>query len=202
VPFTGTVSGTSSFIGNKSNDPGFVSLAGQDFHLQAGSQAIDAAGPLSSSVPAKYAVTQQYVVNQGIQARPVNGTAPDLGAFEAASQAPAALPGQGGTLQFDTTAYSVNSQWSAVGKVPIVRRLSSQGQVGVHYTVIEHTAQGDVVIAAGTVTFAAGQYTGWISIPLTKLPAGTKKVWDLTLSDPTGGAALGSVTAATLTVTG
>lgn len=65
------------------NDAGFANLAGFDYHLVNGSDAIDAAGPLAPAALAKgYTVTQEYVVPQSSGPRITLGANPDLGAFE------------------------------------------------------------------------------------------------------------------------
>lgn len=62
------------------DDPGFVSLRGEDLHLAAGAIAIDAAGPLPAEVAA-FAVDREWA--QGPTTIPrVDDGAPDLGAFE------------------------------------------------------------------------------------------------------------------------
>ncbi|RME27581.1 MAG: polysaccharide-degrading enzyme [Deltaproteobacteria bacterium] len=61
-------------------DPGFVNAASQDFTLAAGSDAIDAGGPLAGAAAA-YPVEFEYIKHQQGVARPRTGAA-DLGAFE------------------------------------------------------------------------------------------------------------------------
>jgi len=65
------------------NDAGFANLAGSDYHLVNGSDAIDAAGPLAPAAIAKgYLVNQEYVVQQSAGARILLGASSELGAFE------------------------------------------------------------------------------------------------------------------------
>lgn len=68
----GTVTGSS---------PGFVSEAGQDYHLTAGSQAIDAGAALNPAVLPTHDVVREYVKHQSSVARAVNGNV-DIGAYE------------------------------------------------------------------------------------------------------------------------
>ena len=65
------------------DDPGFVDLDGQDFHLAADSQARDAAGGLPAATAA-YPADSEYRVHQQAEARPADGTM-DIGAFEFAT---------------------------------------------------------------------------------------------------------------------
>ena len=75
-----TPTGTVTDVGGQVTgaDPGLVSLAGQDFHLTAGSTCRDAAGALASGA---YPVTREYVKHQRNVLRPVVG-ALDIGAYE------------------------------------------------------------------------------------------------------------------------
>ena len=68
----GTVTGTS---------PGFANFAAQDFHLAAGSPAIDAGTALNPAVLPANDVVREYVKHQSSVARAVHGTL-DIGAFE------------------------------------------------------------------------------------------------------------------------
>jgi hypothetical protein len=78
LPFTGTISGTSNFLVDPANDPGFVNLADGDVRLVSGSAAVDAGEALTTDYP----VDRQYLDPQSGTDRPVVGSAPDLGAFE------------------------------------------------------------------------------------------------------------------------
>ncbi len=88
--FTGAITGTANIIPaagsgvtGAANDPGFVSIAASDFHLLGTSAALDKSRPLPN---AAHAVTAQYVAPHASEARPVNGPALDLGAFESTGQ--------------------------------------------------------------------------------------------------------------------
>lgn len=61
--------------------PLFADAMAQDFHLLAGSDAIDAGTALHPDVLPEHATLMQYVEHQKTEARPVD-SAPDLGAFE------------------------------------------------------------------------------------------------------------------------
>ena len=61
--------------------PGFVSEAGQDYHLTAASQAIDMGTVLNSAVLPDNDVVREYVKHLSSVARAVHG-ALDIGAYE------------------------------------------------------------------------------------------------------------------------
>jgi PKD repeat protein len=63
------------------SSPGFVSEAGQDFHLTAASGAVNAGGNLNAAVLPQHSVTRQYVKHRLTEARPTDGLF-DIGAFE------------------------------------------------------------------------------------------------------------------------
>jgi parallel beta-helix repeat protein len=79
--FTGHAGGTADLITGSSQDPGFVNGAGGDFHLAAGSVAIDASGRVAGNeVP--FSLDWEYEDPHTGKQRTVVGSAPDLGAFE------------------------------------------------------------------------------------------------------------------------
>src|SRR5262249_15488578 len=98
--------------------------------------------------------------------------------------------------------YTANARWANTVQIPVVRRVTSQGAVSVDFLVTQTTSSGIVTIASGTLNFSSGQYTGWITLSLPKLAAGSSVEWDITLSNPTGGAALGAISSAKLTISG
>jgi hypothetical protein len=82
VTATGTITGTSNFISNVQNDPGFVNLSTYDLHLKSTSQAVHRGEALNAAVATDYAVFFEYVAVAQSKPRSVVGTAIDLGAFE------------------------------------------------------------------------------------------------------------------------
>jgi hypothetical protein len=90
--------------------PGFVDEAGQDFRLAAGSQALDAGGPLAPPALPEHAPLRQYFRHLRSTPRGDDG-APDLGAFERC------LAGQGpcGPIFVDGFESGGADRWSAVG---------------------------------------------------------------------------------------
>jgi Ca2+-binding RTX toxin-like protein len=110
---------------------------------------------------------------------------------------------QPGTLAFSAATYSVNEDGTPVSVITIVRTGGSNGAVSATLTPSNGTATapGDFNSAPITVNFAAGQLTQTIAIPIVNdnIFEGNETV-NLTLSNPTGGATLGSQQTATLTI--
>jgi len=109
---------------------------------------------------------------------------------------------QGGLIRFGATAFTVNEGASA--SLTLVRTgVNLAGGVTVDYTMTDGTATGgvDFVLAAGTVTFNAGQTSA--TIPVTAL---TDDLFDknetfvVTLTNPTSGAVIGVPAATTVTI--
>ena len=79
--FTGQAGGTGNLLVSATNNPGFVNPAAGDYHLTAGSVAIDAARRFAgSTIP--FQLSWEYVDPRTGRQRPVVGAAFDLGAFE------------------------------------------------------------------------------------------------------------------------
>lgn len=84
--WAGSFSGGTVFINDdgtmvEGSSPGFVNEAGQDFHLAAGSAAINAGGNLNPAVLPAHDLLRQYVSHQASETRPNDGIF-DIGAFE------------------------------------------------------------------------------------------------------------------------
>ncbi len=110
---------------------------------------------------------------------------------------------QRGQLQFNSASYSVNESGSSV-TITVTRTGGSNGAVGVSYSVGGGTAAvgQDYSAASGTITFADGDTADkTFSVPILNdsLVEGNETA-NLTLSNPTGGAALGSTSSAVLTI--
>jgi Ca2+-binding RTX toxin-like protein len=110
---------------------------------------------------------------------------------------------QPGTLAFNAATYSVNENGTPVITITIVRTGGSDGIVSATITPSNGTASapGDYNSSPITVNFAAGQLTQTVTIPIVddNIFEGNETV-NLTLSNPTGGATLGTQTSATLTI--
>jgi hypothetical protein len=116
--------------------------------------------------------------------------------------ADAILAEPAGTLQFSSATY-VSQEGNTV-TITVTRTGGSAGTVTVDYTVGGGTATAgvDYVATNGTLTFLDGQTSATFTIDVTADPTseGNETV-QLTLSNPTGGASLGTPSQATLTIT-
>lgn len=196
APGGASVTGTNNFITNAANDPGFVDLSSYDLRLTSFSDAIDQSGPFAAVVIGQQEPTRQYVLHQSHTDRIVQGDALDLGAFEGAA---AVGPGN---LQFQFAAQTVLED-AGVAHVIVKRNGGTSGAVTVHFTTLPGTAHADTEFTAtsGTLQFADGQSTAQIDVTiLDNLFSGPNKSFQLQLSDPTDGAALGGTTTLTLTI--
>ena len=113
-----------------------------------------------------------------------------------------ALPGPG-TLQFSTSAYSVG-EGGGSASITVTRTGGSSGAVGVTFAATNGTATapGDFTALSQTVSFAAGDTaskTVNVAIADDALAESSETV-NLTLTNPTGGAALGTLYASILTI--
>jgi hypothetical protein len=109
----------------------------------------------------------------------------------------------GGLLRFSTA--NVNrSETAAIATITVTRTGGTASGVTVDYVVSDGTAQApaDYTSTAGTLTFAAGQTSRTFTVTIVDdaLDEPNETV-NLTLSNPAGGATLGSPAAATLTLT-
>jgi len=109
-----------------------------------------------------------------------------------------------GQLQFGSASYSVGESGGTI-TIPVTRTKGSSGPVTVDFDTIlgSGTATGDVDYAstAGTLSFADGQTSKNIVIPiLDDTAVEGDETFDVTLSNPTGGAALGAVATTTVTI--
>ncbi len=174
----------------------FVNPAGGDYHLKAGSPAIDKG--TSTGAPA---------TDYESQARP-QGAGYDIGHDEYVSTLPPpppppSVPPPVGSLQFGAGTYSAGEN---AGKVTItVNRVGgSAGAVSVQYATANGsaTAGSDYTAASGTLTWADGDTAPkTFTVALTDDTAVEgDETSNLTLAGPTGGAVLASPATAVLTV--
>ena len=107
-----------------------------------------------------------------------------------------------GELEFSLPTYSI-SEAGPVATITVRRVNGSRGTVRVKYTTSNGTAIAgkDYSTKSGILTFAAGEVIKTFKVPLLndKLEEGSETV-NLTLSNPTGGATLGSLSQSTLTI--
>src|SRR5262249_38306067 len=111
-------------------------------------------------------------------------------------------PNQPGSLQFSAAGYSVNEN-QGTATITVSRTGGSAGSVSVDYAATSGTAiaGSDFTAVSGALTFAAGEISKTFTIPIINdtLVENPETV-NLTLSNPTGGAALISPATATLTI--
>ena len=110
----------------------------------------------------------------------------------------------GGVLQFSSATYSVNEGvLSGKAIIKVTRSGGTASGVTVDYATSDGTATdgSDYIATSGTLTFAAGQTSGTFTIPIINdaLDEPNETVI-LTLSNPTGGATLGTRSTAVLTI--
>ncbi|HZE73418.1 MAG TPA: Calx-beta domain-containing protein, partial [Pyrinomonadaceae bacterium] len=107
-----------------------------------------------------------------------------------------------GTLQLST---DFVSKFENAGSftVDVTRTSGSVGTVTVSYATTDGTAiaPADYAATSGTLTFNDGEMSKTITVPIIddNIPEGTEN-FTLTLSNPTGGAVLGNITTATLSM--
>jgi hypothetical protein len=108
----------------------------------------------------------------------------------------------GGSLAFSAAAYTV-SEGKGVAKITVKRTGGKASGVTVDYATSDGTAAAgtDYTAVVGTLVFGAGQTSSSFTIPLNNdaVDEVTKTV-QLTLSNPTGGAALGAIQTAVLNI--
>jgi ELWxxDGT repeat protein len=110
-----------------------------------------------------------------------------------------AAPGQ---LAFSAAGYAV-SEDAGSATVTVLRTGGSDGTVSVHYSTSDGSAHAgtDYLTTSGDLTFAPGQTSATVTIPIGQDgQSDSTETVNLTLSNPTGGAALGSTTTAVLSI--
>lgn len=107
-----------------------------------------------------------------------------------------------GLLQFDSTSYSVDEN-QGKATITVTRTGGSAGAVAVDYATSDGTAfaSSDYTAASGTLTFADGQTSATFTVPIIDdASVEGNQTLNLTLTNATGGATLGTPAAATLTI--
>jgi hypothetical protein len=109
---------------------------------------------------------------------------------------------QGPTVQFDSGNYSVAEGLTAA-VITVTRSGNTSNSVTVDYATSDYTAhqRSDYSLASGTLTFAPSETSKSFAVLISKdsYVEGNETV-NLALSNPTGGATVGSANAATLTI--
>jgi uncharacterized delta-60 repeat protein len=116
-----------------------------------------------------------------------------------------ATASQPGNLEFSAANYSVNYNAGSI-MITVIRSNGSSGAVSVSYSASDGTAVNgtDYMLAPGMLNFPAGvtSQTFPVQILNRKAAQANNPTFDLTLSAPTGGAALGTQSTAVVTIQG
>lgn len=121
----------------------------------------------------------------------------------AASVSSVASSPDAGTIRFTTDGFNV-AKGAKRATVSLVRTGGSKGEVKVDYAFGGGTAIAgtDYAISTGTMTFAAGETTKSITVTLMRSEDSPQRTLEVTLSNVSGGAALGTPSKLTLTLLG
>jgi CSLREA domain-containing protein len=169
----------------------------QTMALLTGSPAIDKGSSTSLNTDQRGSGFVRPSEDQTI-ANAIGGDGSDIGAFEV--QVPPPLVSN---IQFSTSSYSVN-EGAGFATISVTRTGDTSSSVTIDYVTNDFGAQQrtDYIITAGTLTFPAGVTTMTFPVLIVDdvYVEGTETL-GLTLSNPTGGAVLGSPSTATLAVT-
>jgi hypothetical protein len=109
--------------------------------------------------------------------------------------------GAAGNFNFTQPTYTVK-EGNLTATITVVRNGGTTGAVGVSYATAPGSAgTGDFTQVSGTLNFAAGEFAKTFTVSILDDTAfeGSETI-NLSLSTPTGGAALGTVTTGTLTI--
>ncbi len=141
---------------------------------------------------------------------PLGGTGAGNGNFTAGDTYTVNAAPSAGTIQFGQPTYSTGESGAAT--ITVTRSGGTSGAVTVDYTISDGTATGGstctgtgnpdfTVSGVGTVTFASGSDRATFNVPICadSIAEGDES-FTIQLSNPTGGAALGTTTTATVTI--
>jgi hypothetical protein len=109
---------------------------------------------------------------------------------------------QHGTLQFNSSQYSVNED-DGTATITVTRTGGSAGAISVDYATSDGSATAgiDYTAMSGTLHFADGQTSQTITIPIIDdMLAEGDETFNVFLTNPSGGAKLGSIGTATVTI--
>lgn len=128
----------------------------------------------------------------------LRGTSAYSGVSLLATYAPLPPP----TVQFGSASYSIGESAGNIG-IPVTRSGSTAGTSTVNFATTNGTATSgsDYTSASGTLTFAPGETSKTITVPiLGDTAVETNETFTLTLSNPGGGATLGTPSTTTVTI--
>ncbi|MEY4489167.1 MAG: hypothetical protein RIQ79_1675, partial [Verrucomicrobiota bacterium] len=202
--WSGALLGTENLIVGDAdgvNDPHLADLDGHDYHAVSGSNILDASGPLALAASA-FPVTREYLATQTSQLRPLLGSAADLGALESAGDPPPPR----GVLQLSSATYSVLENAGSV-TITVTRTGGSAGNIGVGVGTPGGGGQTATVTSDYTpqsvfLTWPSGDTAPkTIAIPIVNdALAEPSETVRLIVIGPSGGATLGPISEAFLTI--
>lgn len=108
-----------------------------------------------------------------------------------------------GKLQFEKRGYLVKES-SGVVAIPILRTSGSDGEVSIRWKTVDKTAisSRDYLGGSGVITFKHGEVRKVLEIPIIDdLKAEKDEYFEVKLSEPTGGARIGTVNHCAVTIT-
>lgn len=185
APYAGICSDQTGLNGNISADPLFLDIYADDFRLEPLSPAINKGDGTAPDLPATDFAGNTRIV----------GSEVDMGAYEY-------VPNPG-FLEFSAITFSANES-TLVATIRVRRRAGDLGAITVDFSTGDNTARAgsDYTATSGTITFSDGDMAEKsFSVPILDDKTGeTTEFVNLTLSNPTGGATLGTVSTATLLI--
>ncbi|MHC1748287.1 MAG: Calx-beta domain-containing protein [Cellulosilyticaceae bacterium] len=181
---------------------GTATGSGTDYTLVSGTISF-ANGESSKTIPVTITNDTKYEPSETIEVTLSNATGATLGTDTVATITMVDDDAAYGKLQFNPKAVTVGEADGTVN-LTITRTDGSDGPATVDYAVIGGTATGsgiDYTLASGTISFANGESSKTIPVSIAN---DTKyeldKTIEVTLSNATGGATLGTDTVATITI--
>ena len=110
-----------------------------------------------------------------------------------------------GSVQFDSATYSVDEDGGVAATITVMRVGGTNGAISVDYAAADNTAvaPGDYTATSGTLNWADGDATSKtfsVSVVNDAVAEDPDEILDLNLSNPLGGAQLGTQTTAALTI--
>jgi glucose/arabinose dehydrogenase len=160
-------------------------------------------GTITLQAGQKYDIRMEYYENGGGAVSRLLWSSPSQAKqVIPTSQLYAPATGSPGQLAFSQPTYTVNEDGTNA-TIAVTRTDGTDGAVTVRYATSNGTATAgsDYTATSGTLTFAAGESTKNITVPITNDTAVEKdETVNLTLSTPGGGATLGSQTTAVLKI--
>jgi hypothetical protein len=183
--YTGNCTNQTGLNGNISSDPLFLDSNAMDYRLTGLSPAIDTGDSAAPNLPATDFAGESRIT----------GSSVDIGAYEY-------IPNPG-HIEFSSSGYTTN-EGSAVVTITVKRKVGATGAITVVYSTSDGTAidGSDYTAVSGTIAFGDADMEDK-TFTVAILDDGTEEnaeSFNLSLSNPTGGATLGAGNTATITI--